>query len=118
MLILVSTCSELVTAAGDTDLLSVVRQKCLKCHGGAEVNGEVNFKPLKRERQFLGQPQLLDQMIGALENNNMPPEGEPPLDEKTRGELVVTLKSMLKQATAGKKCLPLKNPTFESVSIQ
>ena len=108
MLILVSTCAELVTAAGDLDLLSVVRQKCLKCHGGAEVNGEVNFKPLKRERQFLGQPQLLDQMISALENNNMPPEGEPPLDQKTRGELVVTLKSMLRQATAGKSVSRLK----------
>ncbi|MEO2021758.1 MAG: DUF1592 domain-containing protein, partial [Pirellulaceae bacterium] len=108
MLILVSTCAELVTAAGDLDLLSVVRQKCLKCHGGAEIKGEVNFKPLKRERQFLGQPQLLDQMISALENNNMPPEGEPPLDEKTRGELVVTLKSMLRQATAGKNVSRLK----------
>jgi len=108
MLILVSTCAELVTAAGDLDLLSVVRQKCLKCHGGAEVNGEVNFKPLKRERQFLGQPQLLDQMLSALENNNMPPEGEPPLDQKTRGELVVTLKSMLRQATAGKSISRLK----------
>lgn len=108
MLILISTFIELVTAGDDLDLFSVIRQKCLKCHGGAEINGEVNFQPLKRERQLLNQPQLLDQMISAIENNNMPPEGEPPLDEKMHGELVVTLKTMLRQATAGKNVARLK----------
>ena len=100
LLISVGTCPGLLAA--DADLLSVVKQKCLKCHGEPEVNGEVNFQPFKSEKQLLGQPELLDQMIGALENNNMPPEGEPALDEKTRSELVVALKSMLREATAGK----------------
>ena len=100
LLILVSACGNLAAADRDNALLSLIRQKCLKCHGEKEVNGEVNFKQIKQQRQFLSQPKLIDQMIGALENNDMPPEGEPPLDEKRRGELVATLKSMLKQATA------------------
>jgi hypothetical protein len=108
LLIFVSTCGNLAAADRANALLSLVRQKCLKCHGETEVNGEVNFKQIKRQRQFLSQPKLLDRMISALENNNMPPEGEPPLDEKTRGELVATLKSMLKQATAGKNVSRLK----------
>ena len=108
LLILVSTCGKLAAADHDNALLSLLRQKCVKCHGGTEVNGEVNFKQINREKQFLGQPKLIDQMISALENNNMPPEGEPPLDEKTRGQLVTTLKSMLKQATAGKNVARVK----------
>jgi hypothetical protein len=108
LLILGSTRGNLAAADRDNGLLSLLKQKCVKCHGETEGNGEVNFKQIKRQRQFLSQPKLLDRMISALENNNMPPEGEPPLDEKTRGELVATLKSMLKQATAGKNVSRLK----------
>ncbi|MDE0737329.1 MAG: DUF1592 domain-containing protein, partial [Pirellulaceae bacterium] len=83
-------------------VLSVLQQKCLKCHGGDEVNGEVDFKQVNTAEKFRGQPKMIDRMINAIADNSMPPEDEPPLDEKTRVELLAALKTMLREATAGK----------------
>ena len=84
----------------------LVAKHCLKCHGGEDVNGEVNFKPITTATQFLAQPALINKMIEAVDSNDMPPEGEPPLDEKTRTRLLATLKTMLREATAGKERTP------------
>ena len=81
----------------------LVAKHCLKCHGGEEVNGEVNFKPITTAAQFLAQPAVINKMIQAVDSNDMPPEGEPQLDEKTRTRLLATLKTMLRDATSGKE---------------
>ncbi len=80
----------------------LVAKHCLKCHGGDKVNGEVNFKPITTAAQFLAQPVLINKMIEAVDANDMPPEDEPQLDEKTRARLLATLKAMLREATSGK----------------
>jgi hypothetical protein len=81
----------------------LLEQKCIKCHGGGKkVQGEVNFKQIATAGQFLEGPELINRMIDALDANDMPPEGEPELDEKTRARLVASLKTMLRESTAGK----------------
>lgn len=85
----------------------LVAKHCLKCHGGGkDVNGEVNFKPITTTAQFLAQPTLIHRMIEAVGSNDMPPEGEPLLDEKTRTQLLASLKTMLREATTGTKRTP------------
>jgi len=84
----------------------LVAKHCLKCHGGEKVNGEVNFTPITTTAQFLTQPALINKMIDAIDANNMPPEDEPPLDEKTRMRLLATLKTMLRDATTGQERAP------------
>ena len=84
----------------------LVAKHCLKCHGGEKVNGEVNFQPITMAAQFLAQPALINKMIDAVDANDMPPEDEPQLDEKTRTRLLVTLKTMLRDATTGKEREP------------
>ena len=84
----------------------LVAKHCLKCHGGEKVNGEVNFKPITMAAQFLAQPALINKMIDAVDANDMPPEDEPQLDEKTRTRLLATLKTMLRDATTGKERAP------------
>lgn len=84
----------------------LVAKHCLKCHGGDKVSGDVNFKPITTADQFLAQPALINKMIDAVDANDMPPEGEPPLDEKTRTRLLATLKTMLRDATTGKQRSP------------
>ena len=84
----------------------LVAKHCLKCHGGEKVNGEVSFKSITTAAQFLTQPALINKMIDAVDSNDMPPEGEPPLDEKTRARLLATLKTMLRDATVGKERAP------------
>ncbi|MFM9965665.1 MAG: DUF1588 domain-containing protein [Planctomycetaceae bacterium] len=79
----------------------LVTKHCLKCHGGEKVSGEVSFKSITTAAQFLARPALINKMIDAVDANDMPPEGEPPLDEKTRTRLLATLKTMLRDATAG-----------------
>ena len=80
----------------------LVAKHCLKCHGGKDVNGEVNLKSITSAAKLLAQPVLINKMIEAIDANDMPPEGEPPLDEKARTRLLTTLKTMLREATAGK----------------
>ncbi len=84
----------------------LVAKHCLKCHGGDKVSGDVSFKPITTAAQFLAQPVLLNKMIDAIDSNDMPPEGEPPLDEKTRTRLLATLKTMLREATTGQDRAP------------
>ena len=84
----------------------LVAKHCLKCHGGAKVSGEVSFKSITTAAQFLARPALINKMIDAVDSNDMPPEGEPPLDEKTRTRLLATLKTMLRDATTGKERAP------------
>ena len=84
----------------------LVAKHCLKCHGGDKVSGDVNFKPITTTAQFLAQPALINKMIDAVDANDMPPEGDPQLDEKTRTRLLATLKTMLRDATTGKQRTP------------
>ena len=107
-LLLASVSSNLVAADPDKSVLSVIRQKCVKCHGKGEVNGDVNFKQVNTKKKFLGQPQLIDQVINAIDDNNMPPEDEPQLDQTTRALLLTRLKSMLEEATTGTGLSQLK----------
>ena len=44
LLLLMSCVSNQLAAAPPKAVLNILEQKCLKCHGGAEVNGEVDFK--------------------------------------------------------------------------
>jgi hypothetical protein len=100
---LVAGCvSSPLDAALPRSLVAVLQQKCLKCHGGDEVNGEVDFRQINTAEKFRGQPKMIDRMINAIADNSMPPEDEPPLDEKTQAQLLATLKAMLREATAGK----------------
>ena len=86
----------------DSFLKPLLAQKCAKCHGEEEVNGEVNFEGITTAKLFLEKPKLINRMIGAIDANDMPPEDEPQLDESTRAQLLATLKTMLRDATAGK----------------
>jgi len=90
--------------AADFDMFvkPLLVQKCDKCHGGKEVNGKVNLKQISTAKQFLEKPELIKSMIDAIDANDMPPEGEPQLDQKSRTKLLTTLKSLLREATAGK----------------
>ena len=81
-------------------------KNCVRCHGGDEVNGKVNFKELQTSRHFLDQPKLIKEVIEVIDANDMPPEDEPQLEETERTKLLATLKTMLRKATAGNEARP------------
>ena len=83
------------------DTLATIKQKCAKCHGQEEVNGEVNFQKLASAQQFTEDPELLLKAIEAIDAYNMPPDGERELDDPTRTQLLAGLKALLRQAAGG-----------------
>lgn len=85
----------------------LIERKCLKCHGGKEINAEVNFKQFASRQAFLDRPELLKNLIGAIDGNSMPPEDEPHLNERERALLLSSLKAMLKEASVSQTAGPL-----------
>lgn len=90
-------------AGFDSVLRPALKQHCVKCHGDQKVKGKVNLFEIKRGDQLLAKPDLIKDMVEALDARDMPPVTEPKLDDKKRDAMVKTLRAMLRQAVAGKQ---------------
>jgi len=90
--------SELHAADFEKSVKPLLQKHCLKCHGGNEVNGMVDFKTVDKATQFLASPKLIKEMIEVIDANDMPPEGEPELNKEVRKKLLSDLKSLLRDA--------------------
>ena len=77
--------------------LSMLQQNCVDCHGGAEVNADVNLKTLRNARHLRNAPGLLVKMINAVSDKTMPPEDAVVLDDGTRRQLLDALGEVLRQ---------------------
>ena len=86
----------------EDQLLPLLTQKCARCHGEGKSNADVSFHKMSSANELLEDPELLQRILQAIDSNAMPPDGEPPLDENTRTEVLTTLKSMLRAATREK----------------
>ena len=78
-------------------------KNCVKCHGGEKVKGKVNLKEIANVEQFLANPELIKELIEVIDAADMPPEDEPRLTEAQRANLLASLKSELRAATANAK---------------
>ncbi len=78
-------------------------KNCVKCHGGEKVKGKVNLKEIANVKQFLANPELIKELIEVIDAADMPPEDEPRLTEAQRANLLATLKTELRAATATAK---------------
>jgi len=85
----------------DTFLKPLFARHCIRCHGGQKVNADVNFKTLSTARHLLDQPELIQSVTEAVGAYDMPPDGEPELDDTVRIRLLTVLKTMLRRSTAG-----------------
>ncbi len=96
--------------ASDFDQLlkPLLVQKCTKCHGEKDVNGDVNLKQITTVDKFREQPELIEKMIEVIANNSMPPEDEPPLHEQTQTRLLAYLRTMLLESVSGQKVQQLQ----------
>lgn len=82
-----------------TSLESAFKSHCIKCHGkGEKVEGKVNLLELKFADDVQARPELLEKLITALKDRQMPPEDEPPLPDATRQRMVAQLKAVLDKA--------------------
>ena len=81
--------------AFSTVLKPTLVQHCIKCHGQQKkIQGKVNLRELTSSSDLAAKPALLRTMIKAVEDQEMPPYGEPPLKATTRAALVAHLKGV------------------------
>lgn len=77
--------------------LEIIKQNCVDCHGGFEVNADVDFKLIRNLRHLRGAPELIDRVINAVSDKTMPPEDSELLEEQTRLTLIDSLKAVLRE---------------------
>ena len=86
---------------------SILDSHCIKCHGKDDkVKGKVNLKELRSANLFSSKPELLETLIGVIEDREMPPEDEPPLSDSEWKKLLEWLEVTLKDSIKGQPFLP------------
>lgn len=115
---LVSFCLIIATysASADGDDLSLklrglFQKHCVRCHGqDGQLEAEIDLLDLKSDKEFIDDPELLEQVRMALEDREMPPEDEPQPSDTERKSMIADLKQLFKQS--------LKNQSFKPIPIR
>ncbi len=77
------------------------QDRCVQCHGeNGRAKGKVDLLKLKSAAELSGNPELLADLIGVIDRNEMPPEDEEPLGADQRQRLLAGLKAILKESAA------------------
>jgi hypothetical protein len=94
-------------AAEPLDLRAVFKESCTKCHGENEkVKGKVNLLELESVADLKANPELLKDLVEAIDFEEMPPEDEPQLSSEKRQQLLVQLKALLHESVAAQGSIP------------
>lgn len=79
--------------------IELIQTYCISCHGeNDKVKGKVDLREIHSLADFHKNPDLLDQVIEALEYEDMPPEDEPQPSEQERSQLINNLQTTLASA--------------------
>ncbi|MDA0767432.1 MAG: DUF1592 domain-containing protein [Verrucomicrobia bacterium] len=111
-LLLLPCCLIGVASAADGEVFAghlqpVFAESCVKCHGEkGKVKGKVNLLELGGEEELLAKPDLLADLIEALEYEDMPPEDEELLAPEVRREMIGHLEGLLARSVASGVGLP------------
>ena len=69
-----------LSALNGAEVLEILHENCARCHGkGGKVKGKVNLLEIADLDHLKGDPELLQEIIDALDFEEMPPEDEPHL---------------------------------------
>ena len=76
---------------------STFKAHCIKCHGKkGKVKGKVNLLKLKSADDLQAKPELLQTLLIALKDREMPPKDEPVMPEAERKHMIVRFQAMLR----------------------
>ena len=94
-------------SAEEVEPFELFERHCIKCHGqSGKVKGKVNLLELENLEDLKAKPSLIEELVGVLEDREMPPEGEPKLAEKDRLQLIVQLRTVLRDVAQKEAFLP------------
>ena len=84
-------------------ILPLLQSNCVKCHGqDGKVKGKVNLLEIEDHAALAGNPELLEELIGVIEFEEMPPEDEPQMKPAERAKLLADLKALLRASVTSK----------------
>ncbi len=93
------------------------RDHCVKCHGGGyAVQGDVDLSAVRTADDLTSRPELIADLLKAVESGHMPPPEEPPLDPALRKGVVTQLESLL--MAAAKAAKPVGTPIRRMTRFQ
>ena len=88
-------------------LQPVFHQSCVKCHGEhGDPTGNVDLFSLRSAADLTKDPELLSNLVKALDSGFMPPAPEPPLATDKREQLVAELRKLLHVSVRNQRSLP------------
>ena len=88
-------------------LQPVFRQSCVKCHGeNGNPTGNVDLFSLRSAADLTKNPELLRNLVKALDSGVMPPAPEPPLATDTRQQIIAELRGLLHVSARNQRSLP------------
>ena len=91
-------------AAPGAGVLEVFQENCVRCHGkDGKVKGKVNLTELGDPGALKKKPELLQEIIDAIDFEEMPPEDEPQLEKGARAKLLGDLQTLRNEAMTGKR---------------
>ena len=88
LLIALSSSQSIAKIKFEESILPILKSKCVQCHGGEKVNGEVDFSKITTQEKADSEFELWETVIEVIEENEMPPEDNPPLSEKEKALFV------------------------------
>ncbi len=71
-------------SAYEADIQPFLKQYCVKCHGGENVKGKVDFLAIQTDADAASQFELWETVVDVLEFEEMPPEDETQPSEEER----------------------------------
>ena len=78
------------------EIQPILNHHCIQCHGkNGKVKGKVNLLEIESFADLRADPDLLDELIQALLQEDMPPEDESPLPPELRKRMVETFQAQL-----------------------
>jgi hypothetical protein len=88
-------------------VLDVFLESCVTCHGkDGKVKGKVNLLAIENLEALKKDPGLLQEIIEAIDFEEMPPEDEPQLKKEDRAKLLLDLRALLQESVGEKKVYP------------
>ena len=93
-----------LSALNGAEVLEVFQKNCVQCHGkDGKVKGKVNLLEIADLDHLKGDPELLQDIIDAIDFEEMPPEDEPPLEGGERKQLLANLEALRFEAVSKQK---------------
>ena len=71
----------------EDEVLPILKNSCLKCHGGEKTKGEVDFSGILTELDAGNHLDLWETVVEVIELGEMPPEEEKPLSSDERKKI-------------------------------